>query len=117
MAEFKRGMAAGARAGIPFAILIGLVNTAYGKPSGGVIGVVIGGIIIGAILGAIYAAVYGHLPGAKSTLKGISLGIVVGFLPGLGWILNAEPVRGVMLWISSLVWGVLTGYLWDRNKA
>jgi len=37
LAEFKRGMAVGARAGIPFAILIGLVNTAYGEPSGGVL--------------------------------------------------------------------------------
>lgn len=69
MAEFKKGMAAGTRTGIPLAILIELVNTTYGEPSGKVIGVVIGGIIIGAILGAIYVVTYDHLLRAKRVLR------------------------------------------------
>lgn len=54
MPELTRGIVAGAKTGIPFAIIIGVVNAIYGYHSGGVIGVVFGGIIIGAIFGVIY---------------------------------------------------------------
>lgn len=60
MAEFKRGVAAGARAGIPWAIITAIIERVAGTH----------GSIGFSIFGAIYAAAYGHLPGAKSTSKG-----------------------------------------------
>ena len=132
LAEFKRGITAGAKAGVIFGIIIAILGIAYTyatlepgeyiiveRAIGLVIGYAIGGAIIGVIFGAIYAAAYGHLPGAKSIPKGISLGIVWWIVVGIGLAYLQEaidPYHIVTSLISALIWGSLIGFFWERYK-
>jgi len=134
MADFKRGMTAGAKAGVVFGILfsiLGVVYT-YATLEPGyvivteraivlVIGYMIAGAIVGAIFGTIFAAAYNRLPGAKSILKGLSLGLVWWIVVGLGlsYLLGTEIeiYHIASSLISALVWGSLIGFFWDRYQA
>lgn len=134
MAEFKRGMTAGAKAGVIFGIILSILGVVYTyatlepgyvivteRAIGLVIGYAIAGAIVGAIFGTIYAAAYNHLPGAKSILKGLSLGIVWWIVVGLGlaYLLGTviDIYHAVSSLISALIWGSLIGFFWDRYKA
>lgn len=134
MADFKRGMTAGAKAGVVFGIIFSILGIAYTyatlepgyvivteRAIGLVIGYMIAGAIVGAIFGAIYAAAYNSLPGAKSILKGLSLGIVWWIVVGLGiaYLLGTEIniYNAVSSLISALIWGALIGFFWDKYKA
>ncbi len=134
MAEFKRGMTAGAKAGVVFGIIFSILGIAYiyatlepgyiivtERAFVLVIGYAIAGAIVGSIFGMVYAAAYDRLPGAKSILKGLSLGIVWWIVVGLGlaYLLGTviDIYQIVSSLISALIWGSLIGFFWDRHKA
>ena len=94
-------------------------------------------IIRGIIFGAVFAALYDYLPRVTSILKGMVLSLflcivaVVGAIyttpgwptDGIAWTLYGTTLQlssiGLALAgiISALVFGALTGFLWDRFRA
>jgi len=98
-------------------------------------------IVRGIIFGAVFAALYHYLPGVISTVKGVVLAAffcivalieVIYTTPGWPW--HANGISGAGTYysgmvilssislalagiISALIFGVLTGFLWDRFRA
>ena len=92
----------------------------------------------GIVFGAVFAALYGFLPGTASVKKGVVLSAFVWILSAVGFIYMTPgwPTEGDSFWtycgggavvlssislafagiISALVFGVLTGFLWDRFR-
>jgi len=85
---------------------------------------IIWGIVSGGIFGIIYAAVYNKLPGSSSLKKGIVFAIIYWIIIGIivCFLLTSSQenmyefyVQSVGLGlVTSLIWGALTGKLWDR---
>jgi len=97
-------------------------------------------VLRGIIFGAVFAALYNFLPGTKSVIKGVVLSSflwivaviqVIYTTPGWPWTPNGIHVIGThyggaislsSVWlalagiISALVFGALTGFLWDRFR-
>jgi hypothetical protein len=125
MAEIKRGAKSGGRAGGIGAIMVGLVGCiAYGYLGEGIT-ILIGtlvyaivGAIAGVVLGVIYGAAYRYLPGRTSIFKGISAGIVLTAVEiwlayCLGIESNADDPAALIIGAFPLIWGVVTGLLWE----
>ena len=96
-----------------------------------------GYMIRGLIFGAVFAALYSFLPGVASVKKGVVLSMFLWIVGGV-WLIYVTPgwpadgsatliVVGLMVSLSSislalvsivsaLVFGVLTGFLWDRFR-
>jgi len=98
-------------------------------------------IVRGIVFGAVFAALYNFLPGVSSIVKGLVLSVflcIVALVETIyttpGWPTDGMIVGGFyvqysrMLYLSSislalsgiisaLVFGVLTGFLWDRFRA
>jgi hypothetical protein len=94
-------------------------------------------MIRGLVFGAVFAALYGFLRGGASTKKGVALSVFL-WIVGAVWLIYMTPgwpadegatliVVGLMVSLSSislalvsivsaLVFGVLTGFLWDRFR-
>jgi hypothetical protein len=94
-------------------------------------------VIRGIVFGAIFAALYNFLPGTASVKKGVVLSAFVWILSAVGiiYITSGWPTDGIS-WtycgggavvlssvgpalagiISALVFGALTGFLWDRFR-
>ena len=93
----------------------------------------------GIVFGAVFAALYDFLPGTASVKKGVVLSAFVWVLSAVGFIYMTPgwPTEGDSFWtycgggavvlssislalagiISALVFGALTGVLWDRFRA
>jgi hypothetical protein len=98
-------------------------------------------IVRGIVFGAVFAALYHYLPGVTSTVKGVVLSaflcivalveaiyttpgwptdgmIVSGFYARYGGVLYLSSFSLALAgFISALVFGALTGFLWDRFRA
>jgi hypothetical protein len=94
-------------------------------------------IVRGIVFGVVFAALYNFLPGTTSVKKGVVLSVFLWILTiiqivyttpgwytqGIPWIyyggtLDLSSVDLVLLGIvSALVFGALTGFLWDRFRA
>jgi hypothetical protein len=92
----------------------------------------------GIVFGAVFAALYSFLPGTVSVKKGVALSAFVWILSAVGliYIIPGWPTDGSSSWtycgggvvdlssislalagiISALVFGALTGFLWDRFR-
>jgi hypothetical protein len=92
----------------------------------------------GIVFGAVFAALYSFLPGTASVKKGVALSAFVWILSAVGliYITSGWPTDGSSSWtycgggvvdlssislalagiISALVFGALTGFLWDRFR-
>ena len=95
-------------------------------------------VVRGIVFGAVFAALYSFLPGTASVKKGVVLAAFVWILSAVGFIYMTPgwPIDGGTTWtycgggaidlssiwpalagiISALVFGVLTGFLWDRFR-
>jgi hypothetical protein len=95
-------------------------------------------LVRGIIFGAVFAALYNYLPGVTSIVKGVVLSAFL-WIVGAVWLIYMTPgwptdggatliVVGLMVSLSSislalvsivsaLVFGALTGFLWDRFRA
>jgi hypothetical protein len=95
-------------------------------------------IVRGIVFGAVFAALYGFLPGTASVKKGVVLAAFVWILSAVGFIYITPgwPTGGDSFWtycgggavvlssiwpalvgiMSALIFGVLTGFLWDRFR-
>jgi len=95
-------------------------------------------IVRGIVFGAVFAALYDFLPGTKSVVKGVALSAFIWILSAVGFIYMTPgwPTDGDSFWtycgggavvlssiwqalagiISALVFGALTGFLWDRFR-
>jgi hypothetical protein len=106
-----------------------------------VISLLIQYVVRGIVFGAVFAALYNFLPGTASIVKGVALSLflwivaviqVIYTTPGWPWTNNGILTRvtfyggtlsmssvGLALGgiISALVFGALTGFLWDRFRA
>jgi hypothetical protein len=96
-------------------------------------------VVRGIIFGVVFAALYSFLPGTASVKKGVVLSAFVWILSAVGiiYITPGWPTDGGISWIycgggvvvlssispalagiiSALVFGALTGFLWDRFRA
>jgi hypothetical protein len=97
-------------------------------------------VVRGIVFGAVFAALYHYLPGVSSTVKGVvlSLFLCIVALIEVIYMTPGWPTEGIsyaggyysgriemsssfsMVWpgiISALVFGALTGFLWDRFRA
>jgi len=96
-------------------------------------------VVRGIVFGAVFAALYSFLPGTASVKKGVVLSAFVWILSAVGFIYMTPgwPIDGGTTWtycgggaivlssiwpalagiISALVFGALTGFLWDRFRA
>jgi len=95
-------------------------------------------VVRGIVFGAVFAALYHYLPGTKSVIKGVVLSAFVWILSAVGFIYMTPgwPIDGGTTWtycgggaidlssiwpalagiISALVFGALTGFLWNRFR-
>jgi len=95
-------------------------------------------VVRGIVFGAVFAALYGFLPGTASVKKGVVLSAFIWILSTVGFIYITPgwPTGGDSFWtycgggavvlssiwpalvgiMSALVFGVLTGFLWDRFR-
>jgi hypothetical protein len=97
-------------------------------------------VVRGIVFGAVFAALYDYLPGVTSVVKGVVLSLFLWILavvqiiyttPGWAWhadgfscswayysgMISLSSVGPALAGIiSSLVFGVLTGFLWDRFR-
>jgi hypothetical protein len=95
-------------------------------------------LVRGIVFGAVFAALYNFLPGTASVKKGVVLSAFVWILSAVGFIYMTPgwPSEGSLSWtycgsgaivlspiwpalagiISALVFGVVTGFLWDRFR-
>ena len=100
-----------------------------------------GSIVRGIIFGAVFATLYNFLPGTTSVVKGVVLSlffwivtVIEVIYTTLGWpwetngivdtgtyyggMINLSSISLVLISImSALVFGALTGFLWDRFRA
>jgi len=96
---------------------------------------IVSNVVRGIIFGAVFAVLYNSLPGTTSIVKGVVLSTVLWIVtvievvytsPGwagirgtfYGGTVNLSSITLAMVGIASaLVFGVLTGFLWDRFRA
>jgi len=104
-----------------------------------VVSLLVNHVLRGIIFGAVFAALYNFLPGTKSVIKGVVLSsflwivaVVEVIYRTLGWHMDETVVGGAYYYsgtftlssvglalagiISALVFGALTGFLWDRFR-
>jgi len=118
----------------PLLLLRDLANPSF------VISLLVQYIVRGIVFGAVFAALYNFLPGTASIVKGVVLSLflwivaviqVIYTTPGWPWTNNGILTRGTFYGgtlsmssvglalggiISALVFGALTGFLWDRFR-
>ena len=96
-------------------------------------------IVRGIVFGAVFAALYNYLPGVTGIVKGIALALFLWIVTVIeviyrtpGWATDNTIIGGIFYYsgtislsslslalagiISTLVFGVLTGFLWDRFR-